>query len=272
MRNEEWLTGGTFGINNIARPGLFGFEPERQPGLLLLRARRDGAARPRCCGGCCARPGARPSRRCATTRSAPRAWASTSRPTRCCRSRSARSTPASPVRCSRRWSQFIEPAPFTVGASIMMYLMVVVGGAGLLLRPAARLGRRRAAARVAALRAGLVPVRVRRRGGAADAVAARRPAQHSRPAARRGARRARPRRRAAAAAGEARSRSRERPPLLKVTDLKKSYGAIQAVGGVSLRGHAGRDLRRHRPQRLGQDDDVQQRARPDRRPTPAASS
>ena len=62
--------------------------------------------------------------------------------------------------------QFIEPAPFTVGASIMMYLMVVVGGAGLLLRPAARLGGRRAAARVAALRAGLVPVRLRHRGGA----------------------------------------------------------------------------------------------------------
>src|SRR6185295_2065797 len=26
MRNEEWLTGGTFGINNIARPSLFGLE------------------------------------------------------------------------------------------------------------------------------------------------------------------------------------------------------------------------------------------------------
>ena len=24
MRNEEWLTGGTFGMNNIARPSLFG--------------------------------------------------------------------------------------------------------------------------------------------------------------------------------------------------------------------------------------------------------
>ena len=31
--------------------------------------------------------------------------------------------------------QFIEPAPFTVGASIMMYLMVVVGGPGYLLGP-----------------------------------------------------------------------------------------------------------------------------------------
>jgi branched-chain amino acid transport system permease protein len=31
--------------------------------------------------------------------------------------------------------QFIEPAPFAVGASIMMYLMVVVGGAGYFLGP-----------------------------------------------------------------------------------------------------------------------------------------
>jgi branched-chain amino acid transport system permease protein len=31
--------------------------------------------------------------------------------------------------------QFIDPAPFTVGASIMMYLMVVVGGPGYFLGP-----------------------------------------------------------------------------------------------------------------------------------------
>ena len=31
--------------------------------------------------------------------------------------------------------QFIEPAPFAVGASIMMYLMVVVGGAGYFFGP-----------------------------------------------------------------------------------------------------------------------------------------
>ena len=29
MRNEEWLTGGTFGINNIARPSLFGFSLDK---------------------------------------------------------------------------------------------------------------------------------------------------------------------------------------------------------------------------------------------------
>ena len=31
--------------------------------------------------------------------------------------------------------QFIEPAPFTVGASIMMYLMVVLGGPGYFFGP-----------------------------------------------------------------------------------------------------------------------------------------
>jgi hypothetical protein len=82
MRNEEWLTGGTFGINNIVRPGLFGAEPGRQPGLLLLRAGGcggDGAA----AVGLLRSPGARPSPRCATTRSAPRAWVWTSAATRC---------------------------------------------------------------------------------------------------------------------------------------------------------------------------------------------
>jgi branched-chain amino acid transport system permease protein len=29
MRNEEWLTGGTFGINNIARPSLFGYSLDK---------------------------------------------------------------------------------------------------------------------------------------------------------------------------------------------------------------------------------------------------
>jgi branched-chain amino acid transport system permease protein len=46
MRNEEWLTGGTFGLNNIARPSLFGLQPGGQPGLLLPGAGlRAGAGR-----------------------------------------------------------------------------------------------------------------------------------------------------------------------------------------------------------------------------------
>jgi branched-chain amino acid transport system ATP-binding protein len=39
--------------------------------------------------------------------------------------------------------------------------------------------------------------------------------------------------------------------VLKVTDLKKAYGAIQAVGGVSFEVHARRDLRRDRPNGSG---------------------
>jgi branched-chain amino acid transport system permease protein len=77
MRNEEWLTGGTFGINNIARPSICRLEPGRQPGLLLLRA-GVAVVMALLLWGLLRRPGARPSPRCATTRSAPRAWASTS--------------------------------------------------------------------------------------------------------------------------------------------------------------------------------------------------
>jgi branched-chain amino acid transport system permease protein len=74
MRNEEWLTGGTFGINNIARPSLFGYSLEGNLAyyyfVLALTVLLAGLY-----GACCARPGARPSPRCATTRYAPRAWA-----------------------------------------------------------------------------------------------------------------------------------------------------------------------------------------------------
>jgi branched-chain amino acid transport system permease protein len=80
--------------------------------------------------------------------------------------------------------QFIEPAPFAVGASIMMYLMVVVGGPGYFFGPV--LG---AAVGV------LLPEWLRfaqawylfvfgARGGAADDLAARRAAEHPRPPAR----------------------------------------------------------------------------------------
>jgi hypothetical protein len=53
MRNEEWLTGGTFGINNIARPELLGLSLEGNLpyyyfvlGVAVVMAR--------CCGACCA--------------------------------------------------------------------------------------------------------------------------------------------------------------------------------------------------------------------------
>jgi branched-chain amino acid transport system permease protein len=134
MRNEEWLTGGTFGINNIARPSLLGLSLEgnlayyhfvlavtalmaaflwwllRSPWGKAFTALRDNAIRAESLG--------------VNTRSYTllafaigAAYAGV-----------AGALFASLV-------QFIEPAPFTVGASIMMYLMVVVGGPGYFLGP-----------------------------------------------------------------------------------------------------------------------------------------
>ena len=134
MRNEEWLTGGTFGINNIARPSLFGMSLEGNlayyyfalavtvllAGLLwgLLRspwgkaftALRDNPIRAESLG--------------IDTRS----YTLLSFAIGAVYAGIAGALFASLV-------QFIEPAPFAVGASIMMYLMVVVGGPGYFFGP-----------------------------------------------------------------------------------------------------------------------------------------
>jgi branched-chain amino acid transport system permease protein len=134
MRNEEGLTGGTFGINNIARPELFGFSLEKNltyyyftlavtvvMGLLLLgllrspwgkafTALRDNAIRAESLG--------------VDTRS----YTLLSFAIGAVYAGVAGGLLASLV-------QFIEPAQFTVGVSIMMYLMVVVGGPGYFLGP-----------------------------------------------------------------------------------------------------------------------------------------
>ncbi|MFC5521656.1 branched-chain amino acid ABC transporter permease [Polaromonas jejuensis] len=134
MRNEEWLTGGTFGINNIARPSLLGFSLESNlsyyyfvlavalilAGLLwgLLRspwgkaftALRDNPIRAESLGVDI------------------RNYTLLSFAIGAVYAGMAGALFASLV-------QFIEPAPFAVGASIMMYLMVVVGGAGYFLGP-----------------------------------------------------------------------------------------------------------------------------------------
>ncbi|HVR55126.1 MAG TPA: branched-chain amino acid ABC transporter permease [Pseudorhodoferax sp.] len=134
MRNEEWLTGGTFGINNIARPALAGLSLEGNLAyyyfvlgwVLLLALALWGLLRS--------------------------PWG-----------RAFTALRDNPIRAEslgvdiRRYTllsfaigaayagvagalfaplvQFIEPAPFTVGASIMMYLMVVVGGPGYFFGP-----------------------------------------------------------------------------------------------------------------------------------------
>jgi branched-chain amino acid transport system permease protein len=134
MRNEEWLTGGTFGINNIARPGFLGLSLDGNLafyyfvlgvvlvfGLLLLgllrspwgkafTALRDNPIRAESLGVDI------------------RSYTLLSFAIGAVYAGVAGALFASLV-------QFIEPAPFAVGASIMMYLMVVVGGPGYFIGP-----------------------------------------------------------------------------------------------------------------------------------------
>lgn len=134
MRNEEWLTGGTFGINNIARPEFFGISLEgnlayyyfvlavtvvlaallwgllRSPWGKAFTALRDNPIRAESLG--------------IDTRS----YTLLSFAIGAVYAGVAGALFASLV-------QFIEPAPFTVGSSIMMYLMVVLGGPGYFLGP-----------------------------------------------------------------------------------------------------------------------------------------
>ncbi len=134
MRNEEWLTGGTFGINNIARPSLFGLSLDgnlayyylvlafavglalalayllRSPWGKAFTALRDNAIRAESLG--------------IDTRS----YTLFSFAIGAVYAGIAGGLYASQV-------QFIDPALFTVGQSIMMYLMVVLGGPGYFLGP-----------------------------------------------------------------------------------------------------------------------------------------
>jgi len=134
MRNEEWLTGGTFGINNIARPGLFGIDLNNSlayyyfvlgativlgavlwkllhsPWGKAFTALRDNPIRAESLGVDI------------------QAYTLLSFAIGAVYAGVAGALFAPLV-------EFIEPAPFTVGASIMMYLMVVVGGAGYFFGP-----------------------------------------------------------------------------------------------------------------------------------------
>ncbi|HEY6087663.1 MAG TPA: branched-chain amino acid ABC transporter permease [Burkholderiaceae bacterium] len=134
MRNEEWLTGGTFGINNIARPGLLGLSLNAALpyyyfvlamtvllGALLWKllsspwgkaftALRDNPIRAESLGVNI------------------QAYTLLAFAIGAVYAGIAGALFASLV-------EFIEPAPFAVGTSIMMYLMVVVGGAGYFFGP-----------------------------------------------------------------------------------------------------------------------------------------
>src|SRR6185369_12377784 len=134
LRNEEWLTGGTFGINNIARPSLFGFSLDgnlayyyfvlgvavvsgallwgllRSPWGKAFTALRDNPIRAESLGINI------------------RLYTLFSFAIGAVYAGVAGALFASLV-------QFIEPAPFAVGASIMMYLIVVLGGPGYFFGP-----------------------------------------------------------------------------------------------------------------------------------------
>jgi branched-chain amino acid transport system permease protein len=134
FRNEEWLTGGTFGINGIARPELFGFSLKghlayyyfvlaissiaiallwgllRSPWGKAFQALRDNPIRAESLG--------------IDTRS----YTLLSFAIGAVYAGLAGALYAS-------LTDFIDPASFTVGVSITMYLMVVVGGAGYFFGP-----------------------------------------------------------------------------------------------------------------------------------------
>jgi branched-chain amino acid transport system permease protein len=134
MRNEEWLTGGTFGINNIPRPSVAGLSLNgnlayyyftlavtlllaallwgllRSPWGKAFRSLRDNPIRAESLG--------------VDTR----AYTLLSFAIGAAYSGVAGALFASLV-------QYIEPGPFAVGSSIMMYLMVVVGGPGYFFGP-----------------------------------------------------------------------------------------------------------------------------------------
>jgi branched-chain amino acid transport system permease protein len=134
MRNEEWLTGGTFGINNIARPELFGYSMGsnlayyyfvlgmalilalllygllRSPWGKAFTALRDNPIRAESLGVHI------------------RNYTLLSFAIGATYAGVAGALFASLV-------DFIEPGPFAVASSIMLYLMVVVGGPGYFLGP-----------------------------------------------------------------------------------------------------------------------------------------
>jgi len=134
MRNEEWLTGGTFGINDIKRPQLFGISLDdslpyyyfvlavaiimggllfgllRSPWGKAFTALRDNPIRAESLG-------IHIQAYTLLSFAIGAVYAGVAGALFAC------------------LVQFIEPAPFAVGSSIMMYLMVVVGGPGYFFGP-----------------------------------------------------------------------------------------------------------------------------------------
>ena len=134
MRNEEWLTGGTFGINNIARPQVLGLSLEGNLayyyftlGVTLLMAAALWGLLQSAWGKAFTALRDNPIR-AESLGVDVQSYTLLSFAIGAVYAGVAGALFASLV-------QFIEPAPFSVGASIMMYLMVVVGGPGYFFGP-----------------------------------------------------------------------------------------------------------------------------------------
>jgi branched-chain amino acid transport system permease protein len=134
IRNEEWLTGGTYGLNGITRPSIFGFSLANSLAfyyLILVVAILLGL--------CLWRLLASPWGKAFTAlRDNPIRAESLGIDTRRYTLLSFAIGAAYAGAAGALLAplvEFMDPAPFTVGASIMMYLMVVVGGAGYFFGP-----------------------------------------------------------------------------------------------------------------------------------------
>ena len=262
MRNEEKITGGTFGISAIPRPSILGLSFERPLAVLLLHAR------------------------VAASSSAALLWWLLRSPW----GRAFAALRDNPIRAESlgvnitaytllafaigaacagiggvyyaSLVEFIEPGPFHFSTSLMMLLAVIVGGSGRFFGPV--LGTviivllpelLRGSGRCAQVHAELVPRGLRLRRRRADDLAARRPPVDRRPVRSR--------------TGVANDATRR---FLEVKDVRKALRRDQGRRRRHLLGRPRRDRRRDRPERLGQDDAVQQHPRPDQADVRAASS
>lgn len=134
VRNEEWLTGGTFGINNIPRPSLFGLSLEKPLAFYYFTLGATVLL-----AACLWKLLASPWGKAFTAlRDNPIRAESLGVNTQAYTLLSFAIGAVYAGVAGALFAvlvQFIEPAPFNVNASIMMYLMVVVGGAGYFFGP-----------------------------------------------------------------------------------------------------------------------------------------
>lgn len=134
VRNEEWLTGGTFGINNIARPSVFGFALEQSLAFYYFTL-AVAVLLALCLWKLLASPWGKAF---TALRDNPIRAESLGIDTRAYTLLAFAIGAVYAGVAGALFAplvQYIEPAPFGVNSSIMMYLMVVVGGAGYFLGP-----------------------------------------------------------------------------------------------------------------------------------------